>query len=136
MTQHKLSTSSRSVINSGLTDDYRQAISEYVWNGFDAGASRVEINYKEKDELGNFESLVISDNGYGIRRDMLKFTFGRFLDSQKRQTYQRTSEVRGKKGKGRFSFQNFAYNAEWKTRYINGDGKLMQYVIRISVEDL
>lgn len=136
MSQHKLSTSSRSVLNSGLTDDYRQAIAEYVWNGFDAGASCVEIKYAASDELGNFGYLIISDNGKGIRRDTLEYTFGRFLDSQKQQSYQRTSEVRGKKGKGRFSFQKFAYHAEWTTRHINTDGQLMQYAIKIDVEDL
>ena len=41
--KHKLSASSRSVINSGLTDDYRQAIAEYAWNGFDAEATIVDI---------------------------------------------------------------------------------------------
>lgn len=136
MSQHKLSTSSRSVLNSGLTDDYRQALSEYIWNGFDAGASCVEIRYTTADALGNFDYLMISDNGKGIRRDTLEYTFGRFLDSQKQQSYQRTSDVRGKKGKGRFSFQKFAHQAEWITRYINTDGKLMQYAIRINVEDL
>lgn len=123
-------------MNSGLTDDYRQAIAEYIWNGFDAAASCVEIKYAASDDLGNFDHFIISDNGKGICRDTLEYTFGRFLDSQKQQSYQRTSDVRGKKGKGRFSFQKFAYHAEWTTRYINADGKLMQYSIRINAEDL
>ena len=80
--KHKLSASSRRVINSGLTDDYRQAIVEYIWNGFDAEAKIVDIQYQKADELGNLAYLIISDNGKGIRRDLLEYTFGQLLDSQ------------------------------------------------------
>lgn len=82
--KHKLSASSRSVINSGLTDDYRQAIVEYIWNGFDAEAKIVDIQYRKADEIGNLTYLIIADNGKGIKRDMLEYTFGQFLDSQKK----------------------------------------------------
>ncbi len=114
--RHKLSASSRSVINSGLTDDYRQAIVEYIWNGFDAEAKTVDVRYQKADDFGNLAYLIISDNGKGINRELLEYTFGQFLDSQKKQSYQRTSDVHGKKGKGRFSFQRFAYRAEWTMR--------------------
>lgn len=132
----KLSTNSQSVVNSGITDDYKQAITEYIWNGFDAKATSVNINYVVKDDLGNLESLIIYDNGKGIDRDTLEYTFGAFLDSQKKRYYQRTSEVRGKKGKGRFSFMAFANSAVWKTRYRNADNKLMEYTISIEVSEL
>lgn len=134
--RHKLSASSRSVINSGLTDDYRQAIVEYIWNGFDAEAKIVDVQYQRSDEIGNLAYLKISDNGKGINRELLEYTFGQFLDSQKRQSYQRTSDVHGKKGKGRFSFQKFAYRAEWTTRYINNQDELKEYTISIDVQDL
>lgn len=134
--RHKLSASSRSVINSGLTDDYRQAIVEYIWNGFDAEAKIVDIQYQRSDEIGNLAYLIISDNGKGINRELLEYTFGQFLDSQKRQSYQRTSDVHGKKGKGRFSFQKFAYRAEWTTRYLNKQDELKEYTISIDVQDL
>lgn len=134
--RHKLSASSRSVINSGLTDDYRQAIVEYIWNGFDAEAKIVDVQYQRSDEIGNLAYLKISDNGKGINRELLEYTFGQFLDSQKRQSYQRTSDVHGKKGKGRFSFQKFAYRAEWTTRYLNNQDELKEYTISIDVQDL
>lgn len=134
--KHKLSASSRSVINSGLTDDYRQAIVEYIWNGFDAEAKIVDVRYQKSDELGNLACLVISDNGKGIDKELLEYTFGQFLDSQKRHSYQRTSDVHGRKGKGRFSFQRFAYRAEWTTRYLNNQDELKEYTISIDVQDL
>lgn len=134
--KHKLSASSRSVINSGLTDDYRQAIVEYIWNGFDAEAKIVDVRYQKSDDFGNLAYLIISDNGKGINRELLEYTFGQFLDSQKRHSYQRTSDVHGRKGKGRFSFQKFAYRAEWTTRYLNNQDELKEYTISIDVQDL
>ena len=124
--QHQVSANGRSVINSGITEDYKQAFVEYIWNGFDAGATEINISYVLANELGALESVCVSDNGKGINKNLLEFTFGAFLDSQKRSTFQRTSEVRGKKGKGRFSFKAFATEAEWTTRYLNEDRKLMQ----------
>lgn len=49
--KHKISANSKSVTNAGITSDYKQAIAEYIWNGFDAGASRVYIDY-EANGLG------------------------------------------------------------------------------------
>ena len=134
--QHQVSANGRSVINSGITEDYKQALVEYIWNGFDAGATEINISYVQANDLGALESVCISDNGRGVKKDLLEFTFGAFLDSQKRSTFQRTSEMRGKKGKGRFSFKAFATEAEWTTRYLNEDQKLMQYSIKINIGDL
>ena len=97
--KRKIFTSSRSVLNSGLTEDYKKAIAEYIWNGFDAGATCVDIRYTAND-LGGVDDLWVIDNGDGIKYDTLDLTFGAFLDSNKTQTYQRSSEVRGRKGKG------------------------------------
>lgn len=120
--KHKISANSKSVTNAGITSDYKQAIAEYIWNGFDAGASRVYIDY-EANGLGALTSLSISDNGSGIKHDTIEFTFGAFLDSQKTKTFQRTSDVRGKKGKGRFSFSQFATKATWDTTYKDNEDK-------------
>jgi hypothetical protein len=49
--KHKISAMSKSVTNAGITSDYKQAIAEYIWNGFDAGVSRVYIDY-EANGLG------------------------------------------------------------------------------------
>ena len=133
--KHKISANSKSVTNAGITNDYKQAIAEYLWNGFDAGASRVYIDY-ESNGLGALTSLSISDNGSGIKNETLEFTFGAFLDSQKTKSFQRTSDVRGKKGKGRFSFSQFATTATWNTKYKDSEGKIKAFSISISIEDL
>lgn len=128
--KHQLSANSNSVLNSGLTDDYRKAIAEYIWNGFDAGATCVEIRYHAND-LGGVDDLWIVDNGSGINYDNLPKTFGAFLDSDKKQTYQRSSEVRGRKGKGRFSYNVISGGACWITKYKDADENLKKYEIKI-----
>ncbi len=134
--EYNISTNGRSVINSGITDDYRQAIAELIWNGFDAGATTVKIEYDEANNLGALRHIVISDNGKGINKETLNLTFGAFLDSQKKKTFQRTSEVRGRKGKGRFSFRAISPSATWTTRYIDKNNQLKQYSITINTSDL
>ncbi len=133
-TRNKVITSDRSIDNAGITADYRLAIAEYIWNSFDAKASYVDIQF-DANELGYISHFVISDNGYGINLSTIDSTFGAFLDSQKKQSYQRTSDVRGKKGKGRFSFINFCSKAIWKTRYKDDNGTLLGYEITISAGD-
>ena len=132
--KRKISTSSRSVLNSGLTEDYRKAIAEYIWNGFDAGATCVEIRYTA-NPLGGVDDLWVIDNGSGIKYDTLDLTFGAFLDSNKTQTYQRSSEVRGRKGKGRFSYNVISGGASWQTKFKDEEGNLKQYEIKIYSSD-
>ena len=132
--KNKLSANSNSVLNAGLTDDYRKAIAEFIWNGFDAGATCVELRYRT-NALGGVDDLWIIDNGSGIQYDTLSNTFGAFLDSNKKQTFQRSSDVRGRKGKGRFSYDVISGGALWSTKYRDEEGKLKQYEIKIYSSD-
>lgn len=99
MSKYKVSANSQSVVNSGITDDYKLAMSEHIWNGFDAGATTLELDYSV-DVLGNITAIKVRDNGKGINGETLSATFGAFLNSQKRRSFQRTFEIRGKKVKG------------------------------------
>ena len=40
MKKHTTKLTSKSIEGSGLPSDYKKAIAEYIWNGFDAGASK------------------------------------------------------------------------------------------------
>ena len=77
-----LSVKNQSIESSGITKDYKEAICEYVWNGFEANASEVRISYT-LGEMGGLNSVIISDNGSGIDYNDLPNTFGAFLTSQK-----------------------------------------------------
>ena len=127
----KVHINDRSIETAGLPNDYKEAVSEFIWNAFDAKASVVSIDFDIKNPIGNILSFSLSDNGVGIDSDNLKNTFGAFLDSEKRDnSFQRSSYTHGRKGKGRFSFEAFAGSATWETVYDKGE--LYEYSITIS----
>ena len=115
----QLSVNNQSVDSSGITSDYREAINEFIWNGFEANATRIEIE-STPNEAHGLNQLIIRDNGEGINYDELDETFGAFLSSRKR-LLSLKAKSKVNKGKGRFSFVAFADNAVWKTVYKNGD---------------
>ena len=121
-------------IKSGVTSDANKAICEYIWNGFDAHAHHVSVEY-QATELGAITSLVIKDDGDGIGRATLSETFGRYQDSVKKKSFQWSSQVKGHRGKGRYSFNCFATGAEWLTVFREEDGRLIQHTITINGDD-
>lgn len=123
---------SKSIEQSGLPSGYK-AIAEYIWNGFDAQATTLKIDF-DSNEVGYLNSLSILDNGTGINLSELDNTFGKFQDSQKTFTYSKTGFIKGKKGKGRYSFTNFANEAKWNTIF-EKEGKNFQYSIIINKKD-
>ena len=80
--RQKVNINNNSISNT-VTGDYKKAICEFIWNGFDANAVKVEINYTA-NELGTISSLSVTDNGDGIDRSLLDETFGCYQDSIKR----------------------------------------------------
>ena len=133
MSKNKVTVTDNS-IKSGVTSDVNKAICEYIWNGFDAHAQHVSISY-HSNELGSITSLSIIDDGDGIMRSTLPETFGRYQDSVKKKSFQWSSQVKGHKGKGRYSFNCFATGAEWITVFRDDDNKLIQHKITINGDD-
>ncbi|WP_417909679.1 ATP-binding protein [Candidatus Electronema sp. PJ] len=112
-------------------------VAEYIWNGFDAKASTVEIEY-EVNKLGSLDYLSVKDNGNGIDFDKLKDKFDKFYDSEKAieiTSQKHSSVLHGKNGVGRLTFFVFAKNAEWHTSYQDGD-ILKSGIIKIDSQDL
>jgi len=117
-----LSVKSQSVETSGITKDYKEALCEFIWNGFEANATHVDLSFTQ-NENGGITEVIIRDNGDGIDYSSLKDTFGAFLASQKRGlSLQLKSKVN--KGKGRFSFLAFATGARWETVCKGENGNL------------
>ena len=58
------------------------AICEYIWNGFDAFATQVEVEL-HRNKMGLINMITIRDNGCGINYDELKYKFQPFNDSKK-----------------------------------------------------
>lgn len=102
----------------------KQAIAEYIWNGFDANADTIRINYTF-NELDRLETLEISDNGYGIDFNRLKHKFDPFYESEKAVQItapKHTSKMHGRNGVGRLTFFTFANSATWDTTYKSEKG--------------
>ncbi len=134
MKKHTTKLTSISIERSGLPSDYKKVIAEYIWNGFDAKASVIKINY-DSNEIGYISNFQIIDNGTGIKFDDLEETFGNFNVSKKMNSFSNTSFVKGKKGKGRFSFTSFCNKAVWETIYESSENKFLSYKLEINRED-
>lgn len=96
-----------------------KALSELIWNGFDASSHVVSVsfNYNGLDAL---DSIIVEDNGEGIPYRDVELYFGEIGDSwkkQKKDTYHHP--LHGQNGKGRFKAFCLGANIEWKTTYIN-----------------
>lgn len=101
----------------------KQAIAEYIWNGFDAGATVVELNFSA-NTLGFMDHLEVMDNGYGINFEQLETKFNPFYESEKALQSALTknrSVMHGKNGVGRLTFFRFANDAEWNTTFLKGN---------------
>ena len=109
---------------------YSESITEYIWNGFDAGASHVCI-FIESNPIRGISTLKITDNGSGII-DSKKFY--PFFESEKEidpNAPRISSTNHGKNGVGRLTFFTFAESAIWETVY-EKDGKNYKYNIRVN----
>lgn len=114
-----------------------QSIAEYVWNGFDAQASTIKIDYSA-NELGNIDVITISDDGYGIPHSKLQEKFEPLFESKKaleNKLKKNLSAIHGKNGIGRLTFFTFARNATWKTVY-EENGQNLSYEIYANSENI
>lgn len=115
----------------------QESIAEYIWNGFDAGATSIDISYEE-NKLGSLNNITIADNGSGIPQGLLSVKFKPFHESEKalnKTDSRHHSLVHGKNGVGRLTFFTFANIARWTTVY-EKSSKLYKYDIEIKSDDL
>lgn len=115
-----------------------KAIAEYIWNGFDAKASIINVDFEiDSKEFDNYKSISISDNGEGIIYEDLSERFRKFYESNKAGISTDSNDLtRGKNGYGRFTFHKFARYAKWITKYNRPDGVLYSYEITINSDNL
>lgn len=75
-----LGLKNQSIDSSGITKDYKEALCEFIWNGFEANATEVRISHT-LNETGGVKEIIVSDNGDGIDYNDIQDTFGTFLSS-------------------------------------------------------
>ena len=105
----KISTGLKNLIGRDLISDKYIAVFELVKNSYDAGASRVTIEFAQTE--GEHSRIIISDNGCGMNYDDIinKWLFVAYSEKKpqhrKGTTYREEikREVAGAKGVGRFS---------------------------------
>lgn len=108
-----------------------QAISELVWNSFDADASKVSIHI-QNNSLGFLEKITVKDNGEGIEYDRAEEIFKNLGGSWKRNKSKTKSGrfLHGEEGKGRFKALSLGRVVNWDVTY-KKNGKLFNYSVKI-----
>lgn len=124
-----------------LLKSYRweEAVCEYIWNGFDAGASEVQIEFDHNPEpFDTLNWLSIIDNGSGIPQAELKNKFRPIYESEKARNHNQPknhSLPHGRNGKGRLTFFTFASSAHWEIHYSENE-RISSYGIKIEANGL
>jgi hypothetical protein len=122
-------TAKRDFLESLTTSEPVAALSELVWNGFDAQTDNVQVLF-DLNKLSSIDTIRVIDRGYGIRHPDIKSYFGNLGDSWKKEKGREGGRsLHGKNGKGRFKAFALGSLIEWKTTY-NYEGKTYSYSIK------
>jgi len=113
------------------------ALSELIWNGLDADATRVDVDFKHNG-LGGLDEITVTDNGDGICYADALLAFKNLGGSNKRGAGRSKSKRRllhGKAGKGRFRAFALGDFVEWNTEF-RDNGSAASFKINGSRMDL
>lgn len=101
------------------------ALAELIWNGLDADATEVNIEFAYDDLAGGLSKIVVYDNGSGFSREDANALFGNLGGSWKRTTRQTKREhrmVHGQEGRGRYKAFALGRSVRWKVCYETPSG--------------
>lgn len=112
------------------------ALSELIWNAFDADAKLVDVSF-EYNDLGTLSTIVVKDDGEGLPRADAETCFTSLGGSWKKSRSQTASGrlLHGQEGRGRFKAFALGHVAEWSIVYCR-DGKFWTYTITMSAIDI
>ncbi|MGE8571755.1 MAG: ATP-binding protein [Acinetobacter amyesii] len=94
-----------------------KALSELIWNGFDASSKIVSVTLNPQT-LGGLDTIVVEDQGDGIPFKDAEAYFGEIGDSWKKikkETYHHP--LHGQNGRGRFKAFCLGADIEWHTTF-------------------
>lgn len=98
-----------------------KALTELIWNGFDASSHNVSIKL-DFNGIDGLERIIVEDQGKGIPFKDIESYFGGIGDSWKKikkNSYHHP--LHGQNGKGRFKAFCLGADVEWQTSYLNKD---------------
>jgi hypothetical protein len=106
------------------------AVSELVWNAFDADANNVEVLI-ESNDLG-ISAIHVKDDGHGIEYSKAEQYFRGLGGSWKSLNGMSPKGrfLHGKEGQGRFKSFSIGRVIEWNTRYKNTSNQYHEYSIK------
>jgi hypothetical protein len=113
------------------------AVAELVWNGLDADATKVQVQF-EYNSLGALDRIRVKDNGTGLPRNQAEPAFANLGGSHKRgltRTKEKRRLLHGKAGKGRFRAFALGANVFWRTTF-RQNGATAAYKISGTRSDL
>ncbi|MGI2158260.1 ATP-binding protein [Shewanella baltica] len=96
-----------------------QSVIELIANGFDSGATSVDVTI-EHNEMHGLAAISVLDNGSGIDIKECDQHFSRFNESSK----QGDDDLQGAHGKGRLAFHLLCSNATWYTKCHDSESKI------------
>jgi hypothetical protein len=113
-----------------------RAIEEIIWNGFDADANEVFVEFDE-GKLIKLGAIRITDRGEGIPYELAEKLFTSLGDSWKvkQEKTKGGRFIHGKNGQGRFKAFALGKEVSWETTYAEKN-KRFTYTIRGSASDL
>ncbi len=98
------------------------ALSELVWNSFDADAENIWIR-TFRNALDGLDRIEVKDDGHGISHDDAIEVFSKFGGSWKKEKQRSKTKQRilhGKEGQGRYRAFALGKKVEWTSVYLNG----------------
>ena len=111
------------------------AISELIWNGFDASSEEIDIFYNF-NEMDGLDTIIVQDYGKGIPFKDAEQYFSSIGDSWKKSKKKNYHHpLHGQNGKGRFKAFSLGSHVEWQTTYEDENG-LNHYSIIGTENDL
>ena len=114
-----------------------QAVTELIWNGLDADASRVDVRL-DYGEIG-MTKIVVRDNGHGIPHEDAPGLFTRLGGSWKKpggRTKKKNRLLHGYEGRGRFKVFALGRVADWRVTYRTDEDDLRAYRITMLEDNI
>lgn len=101
------------------------ALAELIWNGLDADASRIDVEFEHSDLAGGLSRIAVYDDGHGFKRDEAAALFGNLGGSWKRHTRhtrQAKRMIHGQEGRGRYKAFALGQAVRWNVCYASPSG--------------